>query len=290
MHVRESDGDRGRSAPLAEFRSERAYVLLGDPGAGKSGSVQEGVRRGSGKQARYRTSLHISDASAAIPSGTPKTLFIDGLDEVRAGRPDARRPMDLILERLEHLGSPNLRLSCRAADWLGRNDLQEIIATAGYGDVRVLHLAPLRTEDILRILADLGAPDPHGFLDEARDRGLEGLLGNPHSLGLLVKAAGPDDGGRPGRKGTPSRGLAIATRPSTRRAASWLASPIRSTAAPSAPHRSSRLTGSWPRPGTFRRSSCCPTRRMFSSTCPTTPKASALKTFPTATSRHCCGP
>ena len=195
-----ADGGGSRTAPLAEFRSERAYVLLGDPGAGKTEAFGAESRAAPGSSL-VPARRFISRSLDRHPEWKAETLFIDGLDEVRAGRPDARRPMDLILERLERLGSPNLRLSCRAADWLGRNDLQEIVSTAGYGDVRVLHLEPLRHEDILRILADLGVPDPHGFLGEARERGLEGLLGNPHSLGLLVKAVGGDDDGRPGGRG-----------------------------------------------------------------------------------------
>ena len=185
-------GNRSRSAPLADFRSERAYVLLGDPGAGKTEAfgTESGAVPGSVKVTARR---FISRSLDRHPEWRAETLFIDGLDEVRAGRRDARRPMDLILERLERLGSPNFRLSCRAADWLGRNDLQEIVSTAGYGNVRVLHLEPLRGEDILGILDDLGVPDPRGFMREAGERGLEGLLGNPHSLGLLVKAVGGDE-------------------------------------------------------------------------------------------------
>ena len=186
------DDGRSRSASLAEFRSERAYVLLGDPGAGKTEAFRMESRAVPGSSL-VPARRFISRSLDRHPEWKAETLFIDGLDEVRAGRPDARRPMDLILERLEHLGSPNFRISCRAADWLGRNDLQEIVSTAGYGDVRILHLEPLRHEDILRILADLGVPDPRGFLGEASERGLEGLLGNPHSLGLLVKAVAADE-------------------------------------------------------------------------------------------------
>ena len=185
-------GNRSRSAPLAEFRSERAYVLLGDPGAGKTEAFGTESRAVPGS-IRVPARRFISRSLDVHPEWRADTLFIDGLDEVRAGRADARRPMDLILERLERLGSPNFRLSCRAADWLGRNDLQEIVSTAGYGNVRVLHLEPLRGEDILGILDDLGVPDPRGFMREAGERGLEGLLGNPHSLGLLVKAVGGDE-------------------------------------------------------------------------------------------------
>ena len=187
-----ADGVRSRSAPLAEFRSERAYVLLGDPGAGKTEAFGTESRAVPGS-VRVPARRFISRSLDQHPEWRAETLFIDGLDEVRAGRPDARRPMDLILDRLERLGSPNFRLSCRAADWLGRNDLQEIVSTAGYRDVRVLHLEPLRGEDIVRILADLGVPDPRGFVREAGERGLEGLLSNPHSLGLLVKAKGRDE-------------------------------------------------------------------------------------------------
>ena len=187
-----ADGDHSRSAPLADFRSERAYVLLGDPGAGKTEAFGT-ESRAAPDSIRVPARRFISRSLDRHPEWRAETLFIDGLDEVRAGRRDDRGPMDLILERLERLGSPNFRLSCRAADWLGRNDLQEIVSTAGYGDVRVLHLEPLRDEDILGILADLGVPDPRGFMGEARERGLEGLLGNPHSLGLLAKAVGGDE-------------------------------------------------------------------------------------------------
>ena len=186
------DGARSRSAPLAEFRSDRAYVLLGDPGAGKTEAFKT-ERAADPGSVCVRARHFISRKLDRHPEWRAGTLFIDGLDEVRAGRPDARRPMDRILERLERLGSPNFRLSCRAADWLGRNDLQEIVSTAGYRNVRVLHLEPLRDEDILRILADLEVPEPDDFLNEARERDLDGLLGNPHSLGLLVKAMGHDE-------------------------------------------------------------------------------------------------
>ena len=186
------DGGQSRSAPLTEFRSDRAYVLLGDPGAGKTEAFKS--ERDAHPDSELVTARHfISRSLDRHPECNAETLFIDGLDEVRAGRPDARRPMDRILTRLAHLGSPNFRLSCRAADWLGRNDLEEIVSTAGYENVRVLHLEPLRDEDIQSILADLGVPEPDRFLAQASERSLDGLLGNPHSLELLVKAVGHDE-------------------------------------------------------------------------------------------------
>ncbi len=181
------DGERSRSAPLKDFRAERAYVLLGDPGAGKTRAFDtECAERLNSKVVTARR--FIRQGLDRVSEWEGKTLFIDGLDEVRAGSGDPRRPLDQILERLERLGSPSFRLSCRAADWLGRNDLQEIVSESGYNDLRVLHLEPLTGTDIPKILADLGVLDAADFLEKARDRALAGLLDNPQLLGLLVKA------------------------------------------------------------------------------------------------------
>lgn len=178
---------RSRCAPLTDFRSRRAYVLLGDPGAGKTKAFETECRQHA--DGEFITARRfIRKSPDRMSEWEKKTLFIDGLDEVRAGSSDPRRQLDRILERLEPLGRPEFRLSCRAADWLGRNDLREIVAEAGYEDVRVLYLEPLTSEDIHKILVDLGEPDVTGFLAKARDRGLEGLLDNPHLLGLLVEA------------------------------------------------------------------------------------------------------
>ncbi len=181
------DGERSRSAPLAEFRSERAYVLLGDPGAGKTEAFRA--------ESEEHDDCEVITARRFLRRGVDrlsewegKTLFIDGLDEVRAGSSDPRRPLDQILERLDRLGSPRFRLSCRAADWLGPNNLQETVSEAGYEGLRVLHLEPLTGTDIPRILIDLGVSDVAGFLAEARDRGLGALLDNPQSLGMLAAA------------------------------------------------------------------------------------------------------
>ncbi|WP_419166741.1 NACHT domain-containing protein [Candidatus Palauibacter sp.] len=180
--------ETGKSQTLSEFRSERAYVLLGDPGAGKTtafrtevgadpeGSIPITARRFT------RRSLDRRD------EWRRKTLFIDGLDEVRAGSRDARQPIDDVLDQLDRLGHPNFRVSCRSADWLGRNDLKEIVATAGYENLKVLRLDPLNETDIRRVIASLNVAGPDAFIAEARDRGLHGWLGNPHLLELLAKA------------------------------------------------------------------------------------------------------
>ena len=123
------------SRPLAACRDLPAYVLLGDPGAGKTTALQgEYAALGS------RRALLISarDFLTFEPRAEwrDKTLFIDGLDEVRAGSSDARTPFDAIRARLDALGRPPFRLSCRAADWLGipRDPVPARQITEGQGE------------------------------------------------------------------------------------------------------------------------------------------------------------
>ena len=117
-----------------------------------------------------------------------KTLFIDGLDEVRTGQKDARTPFDKIRHRLDKLGKPRFRLSCRAADWLGSNDLMHLKDVAPTADVTVLNLDPLSEEAIADILLSHAAiSDADAFIAHARERGIQGLLSNPQSLLMIAE-------------------------------------------------------------------------------------------------------
>ena len=122
------------------------------------------------------------------PEWRDKTLFIDALDEVRAGSPDARATLDAIRSRLDKLGKPRFRLSCRAADWRGEQDRGRLSAVAPVSSqVVLLLLDPLSDDGVTRILAareDIKAP--RAFIRAARGRGIGGLLGNPLSLRLLA--------------------------------------------------------------------------------------------------------
>ena len=177
--------------PLADFRSHDAYVLLGDPGAGKTTAFEdeaEALGVEAGHLVSARDFLEIDDPPA-VPPG--RTLFIDGLDEVRAGEPNARTPFDRIRRRLHKLGRPRFRLSCREADWLGENDRRHLARISPGGRVTVLRLDPLTEAAITRVLARRDdIPDPGRFVAMARDRGVDGLLANPQTLGMLADVVG----------------------------------------------------------------------------------------------------
>ena len=185
------------SRPLESFREESAYVLLGDPGAGKSTAFDtECGASGDGACLVTARDLLTFDVQAH-PEWRGKTLFIDGLDEVRAGAGDVRTPFDAIRRQLDKLGKPRFRLSCREADWLGANDVANLTSVSPDAHVNVLRLDPLTDHDIEQILDSHSAvDDAREFIEVAREKGVDGFLRNPQSLDLLVRVVG-DSGSWP---------------------------------------------------------------------------------------------
>ena len=176
------------SWPLSACRELPAYVLLGDPGAGKTTAFEAECKALGDTALRIDARDFMTFDPGDHPEWRDKTLFIDALDEVRAGSPDARVPLDAIRGRLDKLGKPRFRLSCRAADWRGEQDRRRLSAVAPSGSrPALLLLDPLTDDGVTRILAardDIA--DPREFMCAARGRGLGGLLENPLSLRLLA--------------------------------------------------------------------------------------------------------
>lgn len=175
------------SLPLESYRDMPAYVLLGDPGAGKTASFKREAEESGGKYIRARD-------FATFEPGTEyqgSTLFIDGLDEMRTDGGDGRTPLDHIRKHLERLGRPQFRLSCREADWLGASDSEALKHVSPNGEIIALHLDPLSNIDIAEILKHKsGISNPEAFMHQAQEHGLDELLRNPQTLNLLVEAVG----------------------------------------------------------------------------------------------------
>ena len=181
----EDDGDGSESYPLESFRQKQAYVLLGPPGAGKTKAFEREAKE-EGVEPITARDFRTLDPEPELENAT---LYIDGLDETRAGATDGRTPFDAIRRKLQRLGRPRFRLSCREADWFGANDRERLKAVSPDGKVQVLRLEPMSEEGILENLdRNLGVEDPKAFVTEARRQGVEGLLGNPQSLRMLVAA------------------------------------------------------------------------------------------------------
>ena len=137
---------------LAACRELAAWVLLGEPGAGKSEALKS--------EADTTDGLYLSVAeflSLDIDEGwRAQTLFLDGLDETR-GDDAAESTLLRVRSRLKTLGNPPYRIACRAADWFGSTDRQTLQAASPDGRLVVLLLEPLSSQDILDILELLEA-------------------------------------------------------------------------------------------------------------------------------------
>ena len=185
--VDESERERvaGKSTALIDHAGAAAYVLIAEPGAGKTTAFRN---EAAGEGAVYVTVRDFRTFDDD-PEWHGVTLFLDGLDESRAGTEDGRTPLDEVRRKLDGLGRPRFRLSCRWADWLAANDKEGLEKVSPDGSVVVVRLDPLSERDIKDILVkNHRVEDGDGFIAAARKRGVDRLLRNPQNLDLLAKS------------------------------------------------------------------------------------------------------
>jgi hypothetical protein len=174
------DGQVGK--PLSAFFDEPALVVLGDPGAGKTT-----VFRGAAAIELGAEFVTVRDFLTLDPSRwRGKTLYLDGLDEVRIRSNDGAGALDGLRSRLDALGQPRVRLSCRGADWYGSSDLERLVFVTKDGRATTLALDPLTDADIETIAAD-AVTNIEAFLADATARGVGELLRNPLTLRMLLE-------------------------------------------------------------------------------------------------------
>ena len=172
------------ATPLTNYADAAAYVLIAEPGAGKTTAFEtEAASQGA-------VCVTVRDfRTFEKPEWRDTTLFLDGLDEARAGTEDGRTPLDDIRKKLYGLGCPRFRLSCRWADWMAANDKERLKEVSPDGTVIVVRLNPLSERSVKDILANShGVEDADGFIAAARERGVDRLLRNPQNLNMLAKS------------------------------------------------------------------------------------------------------
>ena len=175
--------------PLKDYRDVPAYVLLGDPGAGKTTAFKtECEALGESAIDPIPASTFLTYDTNTIPQEWQKgTLFIDALDEVRAGTQDGNRNFRDVVKLLRALDKPRVRISCRDADWLDERDRELLSDVSTDGNLMVLRLDPLTDSQISQILSDREEiSDPREFVRTAREHGVGALLENPLSLRMLA--------------------------------------------------------------------------------------------------------
>ena len=184
--IQDPNGERPNPEPVAleSLRTVPAWVLLGEPGAGKSRAFKSEAEATQGLYLPLAQFLFddIDDA------WRDHCLFLDGLDEIRPSG-GSQSILHQLRARLKRLGQPGFRIACRAADWFGQSDRAEIETASPDGRVKVYTLEPLSPADIKRILqTNLHRGDADDFIALAEQRGIGALLHNPQSLALADKA------------------------------------------------------------------------------------------------------
>jgi len=172
--------------PFSSFRDHANIVLLGDPGAGKTHLFHETAQSEGARFLRARDFLNLP--KQAFESGD--CLFIDGLDEKRAGRGD-QGTIDCMVQKLFEIAPSKVRLSCREQDWLGATDLAAFQPYfERHGGVHVISLRRLSQNEQKAVLLanNFNETDAETFVSEALSRGLGDYLGNPQSLLMLIRA------------------------------------------------------------------------------------------------------
>lgn len=186
LHQLPYGGPDTEAVGLESLRTVPAWVLLGEPGAGKSEAFKTEAQAVNGLRLTIAEFVY-SDIQEEWQN---KCLFLDGLDEVRASA-TTTSILFQVKSKLRKLGLLKFRIACRAADWYGQSDREEIIGASPNGQLLIYTLEPLTRANIKQILEDnFNRSDAEDFIAQAEAHGISALLSNPQTLGLTVKALG----------------------------------------------------------------------------------------------------
>ena len=186
VRVRRQDGVLSLPEPISTYSALHAWVLIGDPGAGKTDTFEALSQAEGGQYISARNFVELVQ-----PHDQHSPIFIDGLDEISAGGAIGFTALGQIRAKLQMLGTPKFRISCREADWRGSTDSAALQSLVSEQDFVELHLAPLSSQESEALINHWQAPHAQSaadFMKEAEERNLEGLLDNPQTLRMLVEA------------------------------------------------------------------------------------------------------
>lgn len=183
------DGGPPESKNLADWRQLPAYVLLGEPGSGKTTAFREEAAA-MGNAASFTSARDLLLFGPPTDWDSSKVLFIDALDEHRGSSNGAETALDAVRKKLFELDRPKFRLSCREADWAA-SGVHDLVRVSPTGEVDALWLDPLAAAGVRQMLEHWTPTlvrNADDFLEQVDKKGLQQLLGNPLLLWLLVKA------------------------------------------------------------------------------------------------------
>jgi hypothetical protein len=164
----------GRPGKISDLANEAKFVLLGEPGSGKSTAFAQAAA-----QAGVQTVTAREFVEGARPEG--RVVFIDALEEYRLGEPLRERLSDLA-NALKDASYTHWRIACRS---ISLPPAEVRFLTQKLGDFSVWVLRPLDWFQIRAILGHLGEADPSGFMVRVDAMAAGSLMENPATLKLL---------------------------------------------------------------------------------------------------------
>lgn len=166
---------------ISSLRDRRCFVLLGEPGGGKSTVL------GQEASAAGTTLVTARDFIRRAPAGMGGTAFIDALDEYRIEGVSSDR-VDALATAIHTANVGRWRISCRAEDWRLDADTEAFNFLADGEAVCVVELLPLNDAEARLLLEHFGCTNLDTFLDKAERLGALGFAANPLSLKLLFSS------------------------------------------------------------------------------------------------------
>lgn len=192
---------------LNELQDRRCLILLGEPGTGKTTTVNDYLQPEHSILIKHNlgscSTEHIlyQDLNEKIDEAISKSankiiVFLDALDEAMIYMPKIdhslaswiQRTQQKIEKHLDKESPPiiHFRITCRSTAWSRqlKIKLDEIF---GESDVDMYELAPLRQDD-LKIVATENSFDPEAFVTSISRAGLVTFATEPASISFLVGA------------------------------------------------------------------------------------------------------
>jgi hypothetical protein len=164
---------------LLELGESESYVLLAEPGLGKTEVFKALAKKNGGVYITVQDFLIRDEWQQGF-------YYIDALDEARSHQ--NLNALHELRSKLYKLGVTQFALACRSAEWNNRIDTEDIRKNAQNGRVSVFALNPLTEPQAIALLGALSIEAPEAFLGQLRELGLDYAEGNPQQLMILANA------------------------------------------------------------------------------------------------------